>query len=150
MISFVADHFWSILVLAYSVNLQKAVECSNFERLFLLKDRHVEAISQNQDVIISGSWKNAIFLLVYLILQKGALHYTLFSGSFLDAIGQERSSRGCKISVVSHDKNLVRAVLCYGLYLGICAIMNNGKSFSLKTVEDGLVLMNSNSVNARE
>ncbi|KAJ6891046.1 ATP-dependent RNA helicase DHX36 isoform X2 [Populus alba x Populus x berolinensis] len=50
----------------------------------------------------------------------------------------------------SHDEHLVRAVICSGLYPGICSIVHNEKSFSLKTMEDGQVLLHSNSVNARE
>ncbi|XP_042981852.1 DExH-box ATP-dependent RNA helicase DExH5, mitochondrial isoform X3 [Carya illinoinensis] len=50
----------------------------------------------------------------------------------------------------SHDDYLIRAVICYGLYPGICSVVNNEKSFSLKTMEDGQVLLYSNSVNARE
>ncbi|KAK2635298.1 hypothetical protein Ddye_030090 [Dipteronia dyeriana] len=45
---------------------------------------------------------------------------------------------------------LIRAVICYGLYPGICSVVHNLKSFSLKTMEDGQVLLYSNSVNARE
>ena len=47
----------------------------------------------------------------------------------------------------SYDEHLIRAVICCGLYRGI---VQNGKSFSLKTMEDGQVLWHSNSVNARE
>ncbi|XP_057423201.1 DExH-box ATP-dependent RNA helicase DExH5, mitochondrial isoform X2 [Lotus japonicus] len=50
----------------------------------------------------------------------------------------------------SYDVNLIRAVICFGLYPGICSIVHNEKSFSLKTMEDGQVLLYSNSVNARE
>ncbi|XP_062145221.1 DExH-box ATP-dependent RNA helicase DExH5, mitochondrial [Alnus glutinosa] len=50
----------------------------------------------------------------------------------------------------SHDEHLVRAVICNGLYPGICSVVHNEKSFSLKTMEDGQVLLYSNSVNARE
>ncbi|XP_058769332.1 DExH-box ATP-dependent RNA helicase DExH5, mitochondrial isoform X2 [Vicia villosa] len=50
----------------------------------------------------------------------------------------------------SYDVNLIRAVICYGLYPGICSVLHNEKSFTLKTMEDGQVLLNSNSVNARE
>ncbi|KAE8077239.1 hypothetical protein FH972_015819 [Carpinus fangiana] len=50
----------------------------------------------------------------------------------------------------SHDEHLVRAVICSGLYPGICSVVHNEKSFSLKTMEDGQVLLYSNSVNARE
>ncbi|XWS35012.1 hypothetical protein CRYUN_Cryun21dG0088800 [Craigia yunnanensis] len=50
----------------------------------------------------------------------------------------------------SYDQHLIRAIICYGLYPGICSVVNNEKSFSLKTMEDGPVLLYSNSVNARE
>ncbi|GAB4828826.1 hypothetical protein Ancab_018487 [Ancistrocladus abbreviatus] len=50
----------------------------------------------------------------------------------------------------SYEENLIRGVICYGLYPGICSIVNNDKSFSLKTMEDGQVHLYSNSVNARE
>lgn len=53
-------------------------------------------------------------------------------------------------NVWSYDEHLVRAVICYGLYPGICSVVHNEKSFSLKTMEDGQVLLYSNSVNARE
>ncbi|KAL1208261.1 DExH-box ATP-dependent RNA helicase DExH5 [Cardamine amara subsp. amara] len=49
-----------------------------------------------------------------------------------------------------NDENLTRAVICYGLYPGICSVVHNERSFSLKTMEDGQVLLYSNSVNARE
>ncbi|CAN0877048.1 DExH-box ATP-dependent RNA helicase DExH5, mitochondrial [Linum grandiflorum] len=49
----------------------------------------------------------------------------------------------------SHEEHLVRAVICYGLYPGVCSVVNNEKSFSLKTMEDGQVLLYSNSVNAQ-
>ncbi|XP_024045823.1 DExH-box ATP-dependent RNA helicase DExH5, mitochondrial isoform X2 [Citrus clementina] len=48
------------------------------------------------------------------------------------------------------DERLIRAVICYGLYPGISSIVQNGKSSSLKTMEDGQVFLYSNSVNARE
>ncbi|XP_057988227.1 DExH-box ATP-dependent RNA helicase DExH5, mitochondrial isoform X3 [Hevea brasiliensis] len=50
----------------------------------------------------------------------------------------------------SHEEHLIRAVICYGLYPGISSVVHNEKSFSLKTMEDGQVLLYSNSVNARE
>ncbi|KAF8108374.1 hypothetical protein N665_0109s0002 [Sinapis alba] len=49
-----------------------------------------------------------------------------------------------------NDEKLTRAVICYGLYPGICSVVHNERSFSLKTMEDGQVLLYSNSVNARE
>lgn len=50
----------------------------------------------------------------------------------------------------SYDEHLLRAIICYGLYPGICSVLHNEKSFSLKTMEDGQVLLHSNSVNARD
>ncbi|TYJ43624.1 hypothetical protein E1A91_A03G165900v1 [Gossypium mustelinum] len=41
----------------------------------------------------------------------------------------------------SYDQHLIRAVICYGLYPGICSVVHNEKSFSLKTMEDGPVLL---------
>ncbi|XP_021896216.1 DExH-box ATP-dependent RNA helicase DExH5, mitochondrial isoform X1 [Carica papaya] len=50
----------------------------------------------------------------------------------------------------AHDEHLIRAVICHGLYPGICSIVHTERSFSLKTMEDGQVLLYSNSANARE
>ncbi|XP_077219815.1 DExH-box ATP-dependent RNA helicase DExH3-like [Tasmannia lanceolata] len=50
----------------------------------------------------------------------------------------------------SHDEHLIRAVICAGLYPGISSVVNKDKSISLKTFDDGPVLLYSNSVNARE
>ncbi|XP_010926080.1 DExH-box ATP-dependent RNA helicase DExH3 [Elaeis guineensis] len=50
----------------------------------------------------------------------------------------------------SRDENLVRAVVCAGLYPGVCSVVNKEKSISLKTMEDGQVMLYSNSVNGRE
>ncbi|KAL6281639.1 hypothetical protein ACE6H2_018520 [Prunus campanulata] len=48
----------------------------------------------------------------------------------------------------SHDEHLVRAVICAGLFPGICSVVNKEKSIVLKTMEDGQVMLYSNSVNA--
>ncbi|KAK1298092.1 putative pre-mRNA-splicing factor ATP-dependent RNA helicase [Acorus calamus] len=50
----------------------------------------------------------------------------------------------------SDDEHLVRAVICAGLYPGICSVVNKEKSITLKTMEDGQVMLYSNSVNGRE
>ncbi|PIA63667.1 hypothetical protein AQUCO_00201187v1 [Aquilegia coerulea] len=50
----------------------------------------------------------------------------------------------------STDEHLIRAVICAGLYPGICSVVNKSKSITLKTMEDGQVLLHSNSINARE
>ncbi|XVF12264.1 hypothetical protein REPUB_Repub08aG0100600 [Reevesia pubescens] len=48
----------------------------------------------------------------------------------------------------SHDEHLIRAVICAGLFPGICSVVNKEKSIALKTMEDGQVLLYPNSVNA--
>ncbi|GMJ10853.1 hypothetical protein like AT1G48650 [Hibiscus trionum] len=48
----------------------------------------------------------------------------------------------------SNDEHLVRAVICAGLFPGICSVNNKEKSIALKTMEDGQVLLHGNSVNA--
>lgn len=48
----------------------------------------------------------------------------------------------------SHDEHLIRAVICSGLFPGICSVVNKERSITLKTMEDGQVLLYSNSVNA--
>ncbi|XVE58736.1 hypothetical protein DITRI_Ditri04bG0193000 [Diplodiscus trichospermus] len=48
----------------------------------------------------------------------------------------------------SHDEHLIRAVISAGLFPGICSVVNKEKSIALKTMEDGQVLLHSNSVNA--
>ncbi|XP_050379007.1 DExH-box ATP-dependent RNA helicase DExH3 [Argentina anserina] len=50
-------------------------------------------------------------------------------------------------NTLSHDEHLIRAIICAGLFPGICSVVNKEKSISLKTMEDGQVLLYSNSVN---
>ncbi|XP_022881945.1 DExH-box ATP-dependent RNA helicase DExH5, mitochondrial-like isoform X1 [Olea europaea var. sylvestris] len=50
----------------------------------------------------------------------------------------------------SYDEHLLRAIICYGLYPGICSVVHNEKTSLLKTMEDGQVLLYYNSVNARD
>ncbi|KAK9676282.1 hypothetical protein RND81_11G066600 [Saponaria officinalis] len=50
----------------------------------------------------------------------------------------------------SEDDKLVRGIICYGLYPGICSVVHNEKKTSFKTMEDGQVHLYSNSINARE
>ncbi|KAJ8536058.1 hypothetical protein K7X08_034459 [Anisodus acutangulus] len=49
----------------------------------------------------------------------------------------------------SNNEHLVRTIICGGLFPGICSVVNK-KSISLKTMEDGGVLLYSNSVSAQE
>ncbi|KAJ6411313.1 hypothetical protein OIU84_007973 [Salix udensis] len=42
----------------------------------------------------------------------------------------------------------MRAVICAGLFPGLCSVVNKEKSITLKTMEDGQVLLYSNFVNA--
>ncbi|KAK4414219.1 DExH-box ATP-dependent RNA helicase DExH3 [Sesamum alatum] len=50
----------------------------------------------------------------------------------------------------SRDEHLIRAIICAGLFPGICSVVNKEKSISLKTMEDGAVLLHSSSVNGQE
>ncbi|CAO2821942.1 unnamed protein product [Amaranthus hypochondriacus] len=50
----------------------------------------------------------------------------------------------------SHDVHLVRSIICAGLFPGVCSVVNKERSIMLKTMEDGQVLLYSNSVNAQE
>ncbi|KAK9107049.1 hypothetical protein Syun_023060 [Stephania yunnanensis] len=43
----------------------------------------------------------------------------------------------------SQDDHLIRAIICAGLYPGICSVVNKQKHISLKTMEDGQVLLHS-------
>lgn len=49
-----------------------------------------------------------------------------------------------------NDQHLVRAIICAGLFPGVCSAVNKERSIMLKTMEDGQVLLYSNSVNAQE
>ncbi|CAN6451783.1 unnamed protein product [Victoria cruziana] len=53
-------------------------------------------------------------------------------------------------STWSYDVYLVRSIICAGLYPGVCSVVNKEKSIAMKTMEDGQVLLYSNSVNGRE
>ncbi|XP_054809447.1 DExH-box ATP-dependent RNA helicase DExH5, mitochondrial isoform X2 [Prosopis cineraria] len=90
-------------------------------------------------------WKN--FLSAQSMKAIDALRQEFFS--LLKDVGLVDSNM-TSCNAWSHDVHLIRAVICYGLYPGICSVMHNEKSFSLKTMEDGQVLLYSNSVNARE
>ncbi|KAK2647975.1 hypothetical protein Ddye_015464 [Dipteronia dyeriana] len=57
----------------------------------------------------------------------------------------DSSSENC--NKWSRDEHLVRAVICAGLFPGICSVVNKEKSITLKTMEDGQVLLYSSSVN---
>ncbi|KAL9246207.1 hypothetical protein vseg_019772 [Gypsophila vaccaria] len=50
----------------------------------------------------------------------------------------------------SKDEKLIRGIICYGLYPGICSVVHTEKKTSFKTMEDGQVHLYSNSINARE
>ncbi|KAJ3694362.1 hypothetical protein LUZ60_009842 [Juncus effusus] len=50
----------------------------------------------------------------------------------------------------SRDESLVRAVICAGLYPGVSSVVNKEKSITLKTMEDGQVMLYMNSVNGKE
>ncbi|CAL5209964.1 unnamed protein product [Lathyrus oleraceus] len=90
-------------------------------------------------------WKN--FLSFQSMKSIDALRRE-FKGMLTDIGLVDSNTTSC--NTWSYDVNLIRAVICYGLYPGICSVLHNEKSFTLKTMEDGQVLLYSNSVNARE
>ncbi|KAE9597508.1 hypothetical protein Lal_00030035 [Lupinus albus] len=47
----------------------------------------------------------------------------------------------------SHEEHLLRAVICAGLFPGVSSVENKPKSITLKTMEDGQILLSGNSVN---
>ncbi|GAB2295267.1 hypothetical protein Dimus_029440 [Dionaea muscipula] len=60
----------------------------------------------------------------------------------------DQSKESC--NMWSHDEYLVRSIICAGLFPGVCSVVNKERSILLKTMEDGQVLLHSNSVNAQE
>ncbi|KAG5229828.1 ATP-dependent RNA helicase [Salix suchowensis] len=58
----------------------------------------------------------------------------------------DKPSENCNSRSI--DEHLMRAVICAGLFPGLCSVVNKEKSITLKTMEDGQVLLYSNSVNA--
>ncbi|KAG9449015.1 hypothetical protein H6P81_008980 [Aristolochia fimbriata] len=91
------------------------------------------------------AWKN--FLSVQTLKAIDSLRKQFFS--LLKDTGLIDENPGT-CNMWSHDEDLVRAVICAGLYPGISSVVNKEKSIKLKTMEDGQVLLHSNSVNARE
>ncbi|KAJ0429295.1 putative RNA helicase [Helianthus annuus] len=59
-------------------------------------------------------------------------------------------NKASSYNTYSYDENLVRAVICSGLYPGVCSVVHKDNSLSLKTMEDGQVSLHSKSVNARD
>lgn len=53
-------------------------------------------------------------------------------------------------SIWCRDENLIRAVICAGLFPGICSVVNKERSIALKTMEDGQVMLYTSSVNGKE
>lgn len=51
---------------------------------------------------------------------------------------------------LSHNQSLVRAITCAGLFPGIVSIVHRERSMSMKTMDDGQVMLYANSVNSHE
>ncbi|XP_075489847.1 DExH-box ATP-dependent RNA helicase DExH3-like [Primulina tabacum] len=66
----------------------------------------------------------------------------------LKDIGIIESEESC--NAWSGDEHINRAVICAGLFPAVSFVVNKEKSILLKTMEDGAVLLHSNSVNAQE
>ncbi|CAH8381724.1 unnamed protein product [Eruca vesicaria subsp. sativa] len=101
--------------------------------------------AEEEGAVYDYCWKN--FLSIQSMRAIDSLRKEFFS-LLKDTALQDGNPATCKSG--GYDENLTRAVICYGLYPGICSVVHNEKSFSLKTMEDGQVLLYSNSVNARE
>ncbi|XP_024023595.1 DExH-box ATP-dependent RNA helicase DExH3 isoform X1 [Morus notabilis] len=58
----------------------------------------------------------------------------------------DQTKESCNL--FSHNEHLIRSIICAGLFPGLCSVVQNKeKSIVLKTMEDGQVLLYSNSVN---
>lgn len=55
-----------------------------------------------------------------------------FKGMLTDIGLVDSNTTSC--NTWSYDVNLIRAVICYGLYPGICSVLHNEKSFTLKNI----------------
>ncbi|XP_010424847.1 PREDICTED: DExH-box ATP-dependent RNA helicase DExH5, mitochondrial isoform X2 [Camelina sativa] len=101
--------------------------------------------AEEESAVYDYCWKN--FLSIQSLRAIDSLRKEFFSllkdTGLIDGNKSICNSEG-------NDANLTRAVICYGMYPGICSVVHNERSFSLKTMEDGQVLLYSNSVNARE
>eukprot|EP00252_Welwitschia_mirabilis_P023873 TRINITY_DN6872_c0_g1_i1.p1 TRINITY_DN6872_c0_g1~~TRINITY_DN6872_c0_g1_i1.p1 ORF type:complete len:675 (+),score=149.14 TRINITY_DN6872_c0_g1_i1:215-2026(+) len=51
---------------------------------------------------------------------------------------------------LSYNQYLVRAIICSGLFPSLVSVVNKSKSISMKTMEDGQVILYMNSVNGKE
>lgn len=89
-------------------------------------------------------WKN--FLSTQTLKAIDSLRKQFFSLlKDTNLIGLDKES----CNMWSHDECLVRAIICAGLFPGVSSVVNKEKSVMLKTMEDGQVLLYSNSVNAQ-
>ncbi|XP_057325710.1 ATP-dependent DNA/RNA helicase DHX36 [Microplitis mediator] len=70
----------------------------------------------------------------------------LYEMKFLDSSNpsDERANKN------SHNLEVVKAIVCAGLYPNIAIVQNTGSFVKLKTVEDGTVKIHPGSINARE
>ncbi|XP_047330377.1 DExH-box ATP-dependent RNA helicase DExH3-like isoform X2 [Impatiens glandulifera] len=89
-------------------------------------------------------WRN--FLSAQIMKAIDSLRKQFFN-LLKDAGFIDNSTETC--NTWSRDEHLVRAVICSGLFPGICSVVNKAKYIKLKTMEDGQVLLHSNSVNAQ-
>ncbi|KAG5229852.1 ATP-dependent RNA helicase [Salix suchowensis] len=88
-------------------------------------------------------WKN--FLSAQTLKAIDSLRKQFFS-LLKDTGLVDKPSENCNSRSI--DEHLMRAVICAGLFPGLCSVVNKEKSITLKTMEDGQVLLYSNSVNA--
>ncbi|XP_073159391.1 DExH-box ATP-dependent RNA helicase DExH3 [Henckelia pumila] len=89
-------------------------------------------------------WKN--FLSAQTLRAIDSLRKQFFY--LLKDTGLIESEESC--NSLSGDEHIIRAVICAGLFPAVSFVVNKEKSILLKTMEDGAVLLHSNSVNAQE
>ncbi|KAG0562821.1 hypothetical protein KC19_9G173900 [Ceratodon purpureus] len=90
-------------------------------------------------------WKN---FLSFQTLQGMASLRKQFSSLLMDAGFLDNDMD--KFNKYSGDRDLVRGVICSGMYPGVISVYRRTKSTTLKTVEDGQVMLHQNSVNSKD
>lgn len=90
-------------------------------------------------------WKN---FLSFQTLQGMASLRKQFSSLLMDAGFLDSDID--KFNKYSGDRDLVRGVICSGMYPGVISVYRRTRSTTLKTIEDGQVMLHQNSVNSKD
>lgn len=90
-------------------------------------------------------WKN---FLSFQTLQGMSSLRKQFSSLLMDAGFLDNDMD--KFNKYSGDRDLVRGVICSGMYPGVISVYRRTRSTTLKTIEDGQVMLHQNSVNSKD